>query len=95
LKVIRKEPKKLEFTEELLQKMEEDATFKTAFEALTMGRQRGYNLFFSGAKQSATRAGRIEKYKQRIMDGFGIHDCVCGHSKKMPNCDGSHKYLSS
>lgn len=93
LKVNKKASTDLEFTEELLHKMKEDAAFKTAFKALTTGRQRGYNLFFSGAKQSATRAARIEKYEQRIKDGFGIHDCVCGHSKKMPNCDGSHKLL--
>ncbi|MFT6967178.1 MAG: CDGSH-type Zn-finger protein, partial [Marivirga sp.] len=37
---------------------------------------------------------RIEKYAQRIIDGFGINDCVCGLSKKTPNCDGSHKTLA-
>lgn len=70
-----------------------DSDFKTAFEKLTPGRQKGYLLFFSAAKQSATKSSRIEKYRSRILDGKGIHDCVCGHSKKMPSCDGSHKYL--
>jgi uncharacterized protein YdeI (YjbR/CyaY-like superfamily) len=83
----------LEFPEELIDKMNTDSEFKKAFEALTPGRQRGYNMFFTAAKQSTTRITRIEKYEGRILKGFGINDCVCGHSKKMPGCDGSHKYL--
>ncbi len=68
---------------------------KTAFEKLTPGRQRAYLLHFSGAKQADTRQARIEKYIPRILDGKGFHDCVCGHSKKMPLCDGSHKKYPS
>ncbi len=83
----------LEFPEELHGKFTQDPAFKTAFEALTPGRQRGYTLFFNAAKQSKTREARIEKYVQRILDGYGIHDCTCGLSKKMPSCDGSHKLL--
>ncbi len=94
LKVEKKESKKLNFPDELLQLFEENNDFKTAFEALTPGRQRGYNLFFSAAKQSATRTSRIEKYRQRILNGQGINDCVCGLSKRMPNCDGSHNSIS-
>ena len=45
-----------------------------AFEALTPGRQRGYNLFFTGAKQSKTRYARIEKCMPAIMEGKGLHD---------------------
>ncbi|MEZ4685424.1 MAG: YdeI/OmpD-associated family protein [Bacteroidia bacterium] len=60
--------------EELLEAFEADAEFQEAFEALTPGRQRGYILYFSGAKQSATRASRIEKHWQNILDGKGIHD---------------------
>ncbi len=81
----------LNFPDELLEIMESKPCFKSAFEALTPGRQRAYNIHFTGAKQSATRTARIEKYMSRIMNGFGFHDCVCGHSKRMPNCDGSHK----
>ena len=66
--------------------------FKDAFYALTPGRQRGYLLHFSSAKQPQTRINRIEKYMDRIFNGKGFQDCVCGHSKRMPNCDGSHKY---
>lgn len=83
----------LAFPEELLQILDQDAAFKAAFTALTPGRQRGYNLFFTGAKQPATRISRIEKYRQQILDGKGINDCTCGLSKKMPSCDGSHKAI--
>jgi uncharacterized protein YdeI (YjbR/CyaY-like superfamily) len=83
----------LAFPEELLQILDKDADFKAAFTALTPGRQRGYNLFFTAAKQPATRISRIEKYRQQILDGKGINDCTCGLSKKMPSCDGSHKAI--
>ena len=83
----------LEFPEEFLQILDKDAAFKAAFTALTPGRQRGYNLFFTAAKQPATRITRIEKYRQQILDGKGINDCTCGLSKKMPSCDGSHKAI--
>ncbi len=81
-----------DFVEELQQKLQENAEFRTAFEALTLGRQRAYNIHFAEAKQSKTRVSRIEKYIPRILSGKGINDCTCGLSKKMPNCDGSHKY---
>ena len=83
----------LAFPAELLQILDQDAAFKAAFKALTPGRQRGYNLFFTAAKQPATRITRIEKYRQQILDGKGINDCTCGLSKKMPSCDGSHKAI--
>lgn len=93
LKVEVKKNDELEFIEELQQKFDENIDFKTAFENLTLGRQRGYNMFFSAAKQSKTRIARIEKYTQQIFNGKGINDCTCGMSKKMPSCDGSHKFL--
>jgi len=83
----------LEFPEELLQILGKDVAFKAAFTSLTPGRQRGYNLFFTAPKQSATRITRIEKYRHQILGGKGINDCTCGLSKKMPSCDGSHKAL--
>jgi uncharacterized protein YdeI (YjbR/CyaY-like superfamily) len=92
LKVELKKNDELEFVEELQNKLDENADFKMAFENLTLGRQRGYNLYFSAAKQSKTRISRIENYMQRIFDGKGINDCTCGLSKKMPSCDGSHKF---
>jgi len=83
----------INFTEELQIKLDEMPTFKTAFEALTPGRQRAYNLYFSSPKQSKTRTSRIENYLQQILNGKGLHDCTCGLSQKMPSCDGSHKKL--
>lgn len=81
--------------QELQDKLDELPAFKTAFEALTPGRQRAYILYFSAAKQPKTRATRVEKYIPQILDGKGINDCTCGLSKKMPACDGSHKQLKT
>ena len=60
--------------DELQNKFDEDPAFQAAFEALTPGRQRGYILYFSGAKQSKTRTSRIEKYISQIFEGKGFHD---------------------
>ena len=80
--------------EELNTIFKSDVNFKKGFQALTPGRQRGYLIYFSGAKQTETRVTRIEKYRDRIIAGIGITDCTCGLSKRMPNCDGSHKLLN-
>ncbi len=93
LKTAQEKSADLEFPEELLQILDKDAAFKVAFTSLTPGRKRGYNLFFTAPKQSATRITRIEKYRLQILDGKGINDCTCGLSKKMPSCDGSHKLI--
>jgi uncharacterized protein YdeI (YjbR/CyaY-like superfamily) len=82
------------YCDELIQKLHDEPELKAAFEALTPGRKRAYNLFFSAAKQSATRISRIDSYKDRIFKGKGMNDCICGLSKRMPNCDGSHKQLA-
>jgi uncharacterized protein YdeI (YjbR/CyaY-like superfamily) len=65
-----------EFTvpEELQTKLDESPALKTAFNALTPGRQRGYLLYFSAAKQSKTRESRVEKYIDQILSGKGIND---------------------
>ncbi|MBC9798057.1 YdeI/OmpD-associated family protein [Sinomicrobium weinanense] len=65
-----------EFTvpEEFQKKLDETPELKTAFEALTPGRQRGYLLYFSSAKQSKTRESRVEKYMNKILDGKGLND---------------------
>ena len=60
--------------EELLSKFAEVPELKSAFEALSPGRQRGYILYFSQAKQSKTREARIEKYMAKIFNGKGIND---------------------
>ncbi len=93
LKVELKRNTELELANELIQQFNKNSALKKAFNALTPGRQKGYNLYFSAAKQSSTRVQRIEKYTQQILNGKGLLDCTCGLSKKMPNCDGSHKYL--
>lgn len=60
--------------EEFRKKLDEIPALKTAFEALTPGRQRGYILYFSAPKQSKTRESRIDKYMQHILDGKGLHE---------------------
>lgn len=65
---------KLELVDELRDRIENDPAFKTAFEGLTPGRQREYNLFVSGAKQASTRASRVDKHADRILAGKGLRD---------------------
>ncbi len=60
--------------DELLEVFEQDPEFKQAFYDLTLGRQRGYIIHFSQPKQSQTRFGRIEKYKEQIFNGIGLND---------------------
>jgi uncharacterized protein YdeI (YjbR/CyaY-like superfamily) len=60
--------------DELLEAFEQDLEFKQAFYKLTTGRQRGYIIHFSQPKQSQTRIGRIEKYKEQIFSGIGLKD---------------------
>jgi uncharacterized protein YdeI (YjbR/CyaY-like superfamily) len=64
----------LELVTELQQRLDDDSGLRTAFERLTPGRQREYNLFFSGAKQAKTRSARIDKYVDKILDGKGFRD---------------------
>ncbi|MBT2755608.1 YdeI/OmpD-associated family protein [Mesobacillus foraminis] len=93
LKVNVKKDTEITIPEELQIKFDEIPSLKTAFEALTPGRQRAYVHHFSQPKQSKTRVARIEKCMQRILNGKGLNDCTCGQSQKMPSCDGSHKYI--
>jgi uncharacterized protein YdeI (YjbR/CyaY-like superfamily) len=60
--------------EELQYKFDEIPALKTAFDALTPGRQRAYILYFTAAKQSKTRASRVEKCIQQILNGKGLND---------------------
>ena len=60
--------------EEFQNKLDEIPALKTAFDALTPGRQRAYILYFSGAKQSKTRESRVEKCMQQILNGKGLND---------------------
>jgi uncharacterized protein YdeI (YjbR/CyaY-like superfamily) len=59
---------------ELAARFKKDAAMEKAFNALTPGRQRAYYLYFSGAKQAATREARIEKSRPKILQGIGLSD---------------------
>lgn len=74
LKVPLKKTSEFKMPEEFQNKLDKNRALKKAFEALTPGRQRGYLLHFSSAKQSKTREARIEKYTQQILDGKGLED---------------------
>lgn len=74
LKVKLKESAEFEMAEEFRVQLNKNAKLKKAFEALTPGRQRGYLLYFSSAKQSKTRAERVEKYTKHILNGKGLND---------------------
>lgn len=80
-KAVEESGKKVEFRKnpesiphELVHAFESDPAFKKAFYALTSGRQRAYIIHFSQPKQSQTRIGRIEKYKEQIINGIGLND---------------------
>lgn len=63
-----------ELPAELTERMEALPALRTAFEALTPGRRRGYAIYFAGAKQSRTRADRVEKCIPLILEGKGLND---------------------
>jgi uncharacterized protein YdeI (YjbR/CyaY-like superfamily) len=74
LKVDFKKTDEFIVAEEFQYKLDRIPALKTAFEALTPGRQKGYLLHFSQAKQSKTREARVEKYIPQILDGKGLDD---------------------
>ncbi|MBA4056787.1 MAG: hypothetical protein C0490_18885 [Marivirga sp.] len=74
LKVPVKKTSEFSIPEEFQNKLDKTPALKTAFYALTPGRQRGYLLYFSSAKQSKTRESRIEKYTKQILSGKGLDD---------------------
>ena len=74
LKVPLKKTKEYSIPEEFQIKLKKMPDLKAAFYALTPGRQRGYLLYFSSAKQSKTRESRVEKYLKQILDGKGLED---------------------
>ena len=74
LKVEYKKNTEYVIPEELQNKFAEIPELKTAFEALTPGRQRAYILHFSQPKQSKTREARVEKYLPHILNGKGLND---------------------
>ena len=74
LKVELRKTEEYAIPEEFQRKLDESPALKTAFDALTPGRQRAYLLHFSAPKQSKTRQARVEKYIQQILKGKGLND---------------------
>jgi len=74
LKVKLKRTKEFTMPEEFKNKLDKSAALKKAFESLTPGRQRGYLLYFSSAKQAKTREERVKKYTKQILAGKGLED---------------------
>jgi len=74
VKVEYKQTEDFEVAPEFQARLDNTPSLKAAFEALTPGRQRGYLLYFAGAKQPATRAARVEKYVRAIYAGRGLQD---------------------
>ena len=74
LKVNFKKTTEFNIPEEFQNKLDENLALKEAFYALTPGRQRAYNLYFSAPKQSKTRESRVEKSIQQILSGKGLND---------------------
>jgi len=74
LKVNLKKASEYKVPEEFQTKLEKNLNLKTAFKALTPGRQRAYLFYFSQPKQSKTRESRIEKSIPQILDGKGLND---------------------
>ena len=74
LKVTLKKTAEFSMPQEFKNKLNKNAALKTAFYALTPGRQRGYLLHFSAPKQSKTRESRIEKCMPQILNGKGLND---------------------
>jgi uncharacterized protein YdeI (YjbR/CyaY-like superfamily) len=74
LKVELKKTKEFDMPEEFQNKLDENPALKQAFKALTPGRQRGYLLYFSSAKQAKTREARVKKYTPQILKGKGLED---------------------
>ena len=74
LKVSLKKTTEFSIPEEFQNKLNKISALKTAFHALTPGRQRGYILYFSAPKQSKTRESRVEKYMKQILNGKGLND---------------------
>ncbi len=74
VKVPLKKTTEYKVPEEFQKKLNKSSALKKAFEALTPGRQRGYLLYFSSAKQSRTREDRIEKVAPQILERKGLED---------------------
>jgi uncharacterized protein YdeI (YjbR/CyaY-like superfamily) len=74
LKVELKKTSDFTIPEEFQSKLDEHPALKSAFTALTPGRQRAYIFYFSQPKQSKTRVSRVDKYTPKILNGMGLDD---------------------
>jgi len=74
LKVVTKKVTDLKLPQELQNRLDKDPAFKSAFNALTPGRQRAYIFHFAAPKQSKTRESRIDKYTPQILNGKGLNE---------------------
>jgi len=74
LKVNHKKTSEYKVPDEFKNKLDEIPALKTAFEALTPGRQRAYLFYFAQPKLSKTREARVEKYLDQILKGKGLND---------------------
>lgn len=74
VKVALKKTSDFKIPEEFQTRLDKNRALRTAFNALTPGRQRAYIFYFSSAKQSKTREARVEKYVDKILDGMGLDD---------------------
>lgn len=74
LKVEFRKSTELVYPKEFQDRLDRNSALREAFFALTPGRQRQYHLYFTGAKQSATRESRVEKAIPLILDGMGMND---------------------
>lgn len=94
LKYIPPPPDEAPVPEAFERRFASDPALKAAFFALTPGRRKAYFQHVASAKQVATQERRIDQALPRIFDGKGLHDCICGLSKRLPACDGSHRTLT-
>jgi len=88
LKVNFKKAIEFKVPEEFQKKLDKMRALKTAFYALTPGRQRAYLLFFSAPKQSKTRELRVEKCIPQILDGIGLNDAYTSEKKSLKSGRG-------
>ena len=67
-------PPELVLVEELRDHLDRDPALKAAFDSLTPGRRREYNLYFASPKQAKTRQARVERYLEKILAGKGLRE---------------------
>ena len=83
----------IELPAELAEVLAADPEYAEAFAALTPGRRRAYGLHVGQAARAGTRVARAWGHRERVLAGYGLQDCTCGLSRRMPGCDGSHRAL--